>query len=445
MTDHTIEKRMNIVSLTWPLFVEMLLRTALGTSDVFMLSGYSDKAVSAVGLINQITFFLVLISMMVSSGAGILISQNLGAGQKDRAAQVNVASIILGLIVGSGLSLLGFFSAKTVIGLFSLEEEVALYAYQYLIISTSFTINLTFGVILSTILRSFGLPNYSMKINLFAGALNIIGNYIALYQPFGLPVFGVSGVAISTVCSQIVSTLLFGIMIRYKSIPIPMYQWKKVGFPLYKKIIRIGMLNAGESLAYNLSQMVMISFVAKMGTAALASYTYAQTIARVTFSFGVGIGQGSQILTSFYVGRQWFEEIYAKVKRYYFVAVSVSVSVAVIMCLIRYPVINIFTQDPQIVPMFASLLVGSVFVEGGRAGNLVFISSLKGAGDIKFPVQCGIFSMWAIGVGSAYFLGFEAGLGVLGVWIAIGLDEWCRAIMMMFRWRSKNWTKFKLV
>lgn len=36
---------MNIVTLTWPIFIEILLRTALNTSDVFMLSGYSDKAV----------------------------------------------------------------------------------------------------------------------------------------------------------------------------------------------------------------------------------------------------------------------------------------------------------------------------------------------------------------------------------------------------------------
>lgn len=445
MPDKLLEKRMNIVALSWPLFVEMLLRTALGTCDIFMLSGYSDKAVSAVGLINQITFFLVLVSMMVSSGAGILIAQNLGAGDKERAAQVNVASVILGLAVGCGLSLLGFFGAKTVISWFALEEQVALYAYQYLIISSSLAINLTFGVILSTILRSFGLPNYSMRINLFAGVLNVIGNYIALYQPFGLPVYGVPGVAISTVASQIVSTMLFAYMIRYKSVPMPMQQWKRIGFPLYKKIMRIGILNAGETLAYNLSQMVMIYFVAKFGTAALAAYTYAQTIARITFSFGVGIGQGSQILTGFYVGKQWIEDILSKVQRYYLAAVSVSVSVAIIMCLFRFQLIDLFTQDAEIVSLFATLLVASIFVEGGRAGNLVFISSLKGAGDIKFPVQFGILSMWIIGIGSAYVLGFGMGYGVLGVWIAIGLDEWCRSLVMTYRWRSKVWIKFKLV
>jgi len=445
MSQSILDKRMNIVTLTGPLFVEMLLRTALGTSDIFMLSGYSDKAVSAVGLINQITFFLILISMMVASGASILISQNLGAGNNKQAAQVNIASVVLGLLVGSSLSLMGFFSAKEVIGLFTLEPEVALYAYQYLIISTSCAIVITFGVILSTILRSFGLPNYSMRINLFAGVLNIIGNYIALYQPLGLPVFGVPGVAISTILSQMVSTILFAVMIKVKHIPMPFRYIGEISWSLYKKIMRLGMLNAGEILSYNLSQMVMISFVAKMGTNALASYTYAQTISRIIFSFGVSIGQGSQVLTSYYVGKEWFDSIYKKVKYYYIVALCVAVSLTLIMYICRYPIIHLFTHDAEITTLFVSLLAFSIYVEAGRAGNQVFISSLKGAGDVKFPVQCGIFSMWIIGVGGAYFLGLGLEWGVVGVWIATGTDEWCRSLIMTQRWFSKKWTEFKLV
>jgi len=63
-----------------------MLRTALNTSDVFMLSGYSDKAVSAVGVIAQISFFLIIISSMVSSGTGILIAQYNGSNRQQESA-----------------------------------------------------------------------------------------------------------------------------------------------------------------------------------------------------------------------------------------------------------------------------------------------------------------------------------------------------------------------
>ncbi|MGF1761623.1 hypothetical protein L4D76_27730 [Photobacterium sagamiensis] len=37
------------------------------------------------------------------------------------------------------------------------------------------------------------------------------------------------------------------------------------------------------------------------------------------------------------------------------------------------------------------------------------------------------------------------GYGVLGAWLAIGLDEWVRGLIMAKRWRSQVWTKFSLV
>lgn len=110
-----------------------------------------------------------------------------------------------------------------------------------------------------------------MFINLFAGLLNIIGNYIAIFQPFGLPVYGVQGVAISTVFSQIVSTILLYYTVKYYHISLPVKEWKIIPKPLYQKIIKIGMMNAGEILSYNMMQLTVIFFVVKMGTASLAA------------------------------------------------------------------------------------------------------------------------------------------------------------------------------
>jgi len=45
-----VNKKMSVFALTWPIFIETLLRTMLGNVDTFMLSTYSDDAVGAVGL-----------------------------------------------------------------------------------------------------------------------------------------------------------------------------------------------------------------------------------------------------------------------------------------------------------------------------------------------------------------------------------------------------------
>ncbi len=439
-----LSNRMNIVALTWPIFIEVLLRTALNTTDVFMLSGYSDQAVSAVGVITQISFFLIVISMMVSSGTGILIAQYNGASKFAEAAQTGVASILLALVVGFGLSLALFLGAEHFIALFGLEQQVAAFGYDYLIISGSMTFNVTLGIVLTTILRSHGYSRSPMMINLIAGVINIAGNYIALYQPFGLPVFGVSGVATATVVSQIIGTLLMIGMVRAKKIELPFAAWRDIPRQLYKKIMKIGVMNAGEVLSYNMAQMAIVYFVVQMGTASLAAFTYAQNITRVSFAFALALGQAGQIQTSYFIGKGWVDDILHRVQKYYLVGLAASTGIVVSLFIFRYPLIDLFTQDPEIVTLVALLIGGSIFVESGRVSNLIFIAALKGAGDIKFPVQMGILSMWGVAVMFAYLLGIHWGYGILGAWIAIGMDEWLRGIVMIRRWRSKVWTRFAL-
>lgn len=440
----TMDNRMNIVSLTWPLFVEILLRTALNTSDVFMLSGYSEKAVSAVGVISQISFFLIVISMMVSTGSSVLISQYNGASRHDDSTKTAVASIYLGLVLGLILGGITFFAAELVIGLFSLEPVVAKFGYDYLIISGSLTVTITLGIIFSTILRSHGYSKSPMLINLFAGVINVIGNYCALYQPFGLPVYGVQGVAIATVFSQCISAMILWYMLRHKKIELPMARFLSIPWLFYKKILHIGVMNAGEILSYNLAQMVIVYFVVQMGTASLTAYTYAQSIARISFAFALAVGQASQIQTSYFIGKGWIEKILKYVQHYFVVAFIASTTITTLSYIFRFELIDIFSHDLEVVMLTAGLIGGSIILEAGRVFNLVFISSLKGAGDIAFPVQIGIASMWGVSVVLTYVLGIYFGFGVLGAWMAIAADEWLRGIIAIFRWRSKKWLKFTL-
>lgn len=440
----SIDKRMNIVALTWPLFVEILLRTALNTSDVFMLSGYSDKAVSAVGVISQLSFFLIIVSSMVSSGTGILIAQYNGSNRTLESAYVGIASIALSALVGISLSVIAVIGAYYFLPLYGLEAQVEQYAHEYLVISGAMTFNITLGIVLTTILRSNGYSRAPMVVNLISGVINIVGNYIALYQPFGIPVYGVEGVAIATVISQVIGTLILAVVIRRSDISLPFSQFKQIPRTIYSRIVKIGVMNAGEVLSYNMAQICITFFIVQMGTASLAAFTYAQNIARLSFAFALALGQGSQIQAGYYIGRGWIDSILKLVQRYFVIGFVVSTLVTIAIYLLRDNIIPLFTTDPEISALTASLIAGSIILEAGRVFNLIFISALKAAGDIKFPVQMGILSMWGLGVAMSYLFGVHWGFGVIGAWMAIALDEWFRGLIMARRWRSKVWTRFTL-
>ena len=345
-------------------------------------------------------------------------------------------------MLGILLSLFAYFAAAPIVAMYGLADSVATFAHDYLVITGSFTLAVTLSIVLSTILRSNGYSRTPMSVNLFTGGINIVGNYCALYQPFGLPVYGVQGVAVATVTSQVINTLILWVMLHRKQIAVPLATFSQVPQQVYQRILRIGIMNASEMLSYNLSQMMIVYFVVQMGTASLTAFTYAQNIARVSFAFALAVGQASQIQTSYYVGKQWLEQILQRVQLYFLVSFMVSAAVTSLLFVFRYDLLALFTQDPEVTKLTALLIAGSILVETGRVFNLVFISALKGASDIKFPVQLGIFSMWGIAVSLTYLLGVYAGMGVLGVWLAVAADEWFRGMIMARRWRSKVWTGF---
>ena len=438
----TLQQRMGIVALTWPIFIETLLQSLLGISDIFMLSHYSDNAVAAVGLTTQLMFFMMVMSMMVSTGASILISQNNGAGRTQQAIDIGVASVALslGLAVIMGVSM--FFGAHGIIGLFELEPKVAGYGYYYLLICGSLSIGLVMNIAFAAILRSYGFTRSAMLVTLSTGLMNVLGNYIALYSPFGLPVYGVTGVAISTVTSQMIGALIMLAVIRSKRIPLPMQRLKLLPRSTYWSVMRIGLLNAGEMLSYNVAQMTIIYFISQMGTLSLTAYTYGLNISRFIYCFSVALGQAAQIQTGYYVGKQWFDEITLRVQKYCLVGFIVSLAIVLTFYWQRFTIVGWLSENPEVIELTALLLLGSIALETGRVFNLVIISALKGAGDVAFPVRVGLFSMWGIGVLLAWFFGLHLGYGVLAAWLAVAADEWVRGLIMVHRWRSGRWQRF---
>ena len=156
----------------------------------------------------------------------------------------------------------------------------------------------------------------------------------------------------------------------------------------------------------------------------------------------MALGQATQIQTGYYVGKQWFDEITARVQRYCLVGFIASLAIVLVFYWQRFTIVGWLSENEEVIQLTALLLAGSIALETGRVFNLVIISALKGAGDVAFPVRVGLFSMWGIGVLLAWFFGLHLGYGVLAAWLAVAADEWIRGLIMVYRWRSCRWQRF---
>lgn len=434
-----------IVQLVWPLLVENILRTSLMAVDTLMLSRFSEKAVAAMSFVNQYVFFILLIYMMVSVGASIVISQNLGAGKTREAGLVSVGSLALVACVSLVLSLIAALAAGPIVDCYHLEPEVARSARQFLTIFGGLSFFMAVNIAQASVLRSWGYPRDSMWVTTIALLLTVLGNALCLFGPFGFPVLGVPGVACSTVISQAISCLLYHYVIRRRSeIQLPLRELTRIPRGVYRAVLAVGVPSVGENLTYNLSQIVIFAMIAKLGTSQLAVVGIIMALLRYILMPGVSIGTGTQIKVGYLVGAGRHEEATSKVYRYFGVGVAISTTLVIGLVLGQRFLIPLFSREARVHELAASVLLISLIHEPGRNFNTIIIPALKGAGDVRFPVYVGVFSMWGVGVLGAWLLGLHFHLGLVGIWIAMAVDEWLRGIVMWLRWRSGAWKKFKL-
>jgi Na+-driven multidrug efflux pump len=224
-----------------------------------------------------------------------------------------------------------------------------------------------------------------------------------------------------------------------------MKDYFKLEITYIKKIFKIGLPAAGEQVCYNTSQLAITAIIAILGASSLTTRVYTQNIMSYIMLFGLAMGQGTQILIGHMVGAGNFDGAYRQLLKSLKYSFSITIVMAIVIALIREPMLGIFTDDNEIISMGGILLLMCLLLEPGRTFNLVVISSLRATGDATISVKVGVLSMWGICVPLAYFLGIHQGLGLPGIWIAFIVDEWFRGITMYFRWKSRVWEKKVLV
>lgn len=72
-------------------------------------------------------------------------------------------------------------------------------------------------------------------------------------------------------------------------------------------------------------------------------------------------------------------------------------------------------------------------------------NSLRAAGDAKFTMYVGVGSMIVFRLGTAVLFGMVLNLGIIGVWIAMGMDWLARSVAFVIRYKSGKWKEYKAI
>lgn len=427
--------------ITWPILIELILMSLLGSIDIFMLSKYSDNAVAVVGIINQLTWMINLAFSIITAGTAILLTQYIGAKQsKKDIVQVCGISFTINTVIGAIVSILMLAGGASLFKLLNTPNELALLGNGYMKIIGGFTFVVALMMTSTAILRSYGHTKTCMKITLLMNVINVVGNYMLIFGKLGMPELGVSGAAIATSFSRVVAL----VFLLYKVYKVVLFDFtkkmlKNINIQHFKNIIKIGIPTVGEQFSYNITQLIITSFINTMSISSIAAKGYVNNIVFVSFMFSAAVGQGLSIIIGQLIGEGEKEKAYALYKYGIKISLVITFVSSIGLALAGRFIMGIFTDNKEIIAISFLLLIVDIVLEPGRALNLVGINGIRATGDVKYPVYIAIFSMWTFAVGLAYFLGIVMKMGLVGIWIAFAIDEWVRGILIYRRWKSRKW------
>lgn len=439
-------RELNLFKLTWPILLENLLFMLMSTADTLMLSGVSDKAVSAVGVAGQFVFIAVIIIGVINNGADVVISQYLGSGRRFEASKIAALTVTMNLLAGLAISLLFFAFTKPLMGLMNLEPDTLDMAVSYLRIVGGWIFFQAVINALSGVIRTYGYAKEAMFVSLGMNVVHIVLNYVLIFGKAGFPALGVEGAGLSTVISRGAAIVVFfWMMYKVVDVRILVKDYLTIHKEYLGKILKIGVPTALESVLYHTCQSVFLYYATFLGETALASRQYAMNISSYVFLFSSACGMATAILVGRLIGGGRPEEAFKRVWISAAWSVSITVVIDLIAISVRHPLMGLFTDDPAILKLAAQMVVLSMVLETGRSLNLLLVPALRAAGDAKYTVYWGIVSMVCMSLPLGYLLVFVFDMGLAGVWLAIAADEWTRGIIMFFRWRSRAWEGKALV
>jgi putative MATE family efflux protein len=432
--------RPGLVALTWPLAAELLLGTLVGLAGLALAAKVSDAASGAYAMANHVQQAFFLLFRIVSMGVSVVITQQLGAGDRagaDASARASLgASTWLGL--GAGIAVAA--GAGGLLGLLNAPAEVRPLAQpflQWLAIGLAFD---AFNASMASVMRAHLHARDTMMVVLAMHAVHL-GLCIPLMNGAGpLPALGLPGFAIALALSRALGLVLHLWLWQRRLDLVPKRRdWWVIRGRRLAPVLHIGLPGAAENISWRVAMMITVALVASMGVPQLAAQTYTLQIQHFVMLFGVAVGFASEILVGHLIGAGRLHEADRLVRRSVRWGLLTGTVGALLAALAGPWLLSQFTRDASVIAWGATLLWIAVVLEPGRVFNLVVINALRATGDARFPVAVGSVSMLVVMAGGSWLLGVHFGLGLPGVWIAYTADEWIRGLLMAARWQRRGW------
>lgn len=440
MSKPTAVSQRSILHLSWPILFELMMLYMIPAVDAYYLSLISTETVAAVSSILPIMGLSMVLFMPLTQAGSSLASQHLGAGSQDRATATCTYMLLLNLLLGFVISGSFVLSADLLPRIVGLSDSLGT-------IAASYTRTLGWGYLFlglrvgcSGILSSRGHTLINMISAVLMNLLNFLFNACFVQGLLGAPILGAPGVALASCLAWIGAMLFSGLWVLGPLGFRP--RLRAVGWSAregMKSILSIAVPSTLEPLSFQLSQVMISRFLVQLGTLTMTTRAFVANITLLSLLWCSAFSAGTQIKVAYLIGGGDFEGAQKQMG----IGLKIALGGATVICLILVLAsdffLGLFSSDPDVHRLGFRVLIVAMFLEWGRCLNILVGGALRASGDAAFVATVGVLSMWGIAASGAFALGIAWEWGLIGVWLAMLVDEHFRGWISLHRWRSGRW------
>lgn len=429
-----------------PLVIEQVLVMLVGMTDTVMVANAGEAAVSGVALVDMVNYLIITVMAALTTGGSVIISQYAGSRQSERADRGAGQLMTISVILAAAILAVCLVGCNTILRLFfgMVEDDVMEAAQIYFLITACSYPFLAIYDTGTALYRVMGKTRITMYVALAMNTLNIAGNFIGVF------VFqaGVVGVAVPTLVSRMFAAVIMTVLACGKQNDIRLerqhiFVWDR---DMIRRILKIAVPSGVENGLFALGKVLVTSIVAGFGTFQIAANGVANSIDQIA----VMVVNANNLAIVPVVGRcigskddmqaQQYTKKLMKIS-YVFTAVLSVVIAALLPVLLRF-----YNLSADTLRLAATLIIlHNLMAVVLHPTSFNLANSLRAAGDAKFTMEVGISSMIVFRLGAAILFGKILHLGVLGVWIAMGLDWLARSVAFVWRYKLGKWRNINTI
>jgi len=448
----SMDLRRSVIILAVPSVARMLLQTVVGIVALMIVGRLNPASIAAVGLGNRLFFLAIGVLSAVSVGTTAVVARAVGARDIDRAQRATIQSMLLALLIGFCVAATGMLTAEPLMRMMMVFQEEMDFevvrlgtVYLRLLWAPMMLGNLLFTG--NAVLQGTGDMKTPMYVMAIVNVTNIILNFLLVFGYGPFPELGVAGAGWAGGISRALGGVIVTAFLFSKYSPITL-DWSpghfRLDWPTIRGILNVGLPAAAENLIRQASQIIYTMLIAGLGTLAIAANQIAMSVQSLSFMPGFGFGMAATALVGQNLGAGKPQRASKAGWESLKWALVICTTMGLVFFLFPGKLLGLYTKDAEVIRMGTAPLRTIAFAQPFLAAIMVLAGGLRGAGDTRYVMYLTAFGNWGIRLLFSYILGFVFSWGLIGVWVAMAMDQVIRGLLVTLRFHSGKWKDIKV-